>query len=252
MTRTSFEMISHCGRGQGYPDNTVRASRAALQGRATGIMHDLWLTKDKKWVSITTSKFKERARQIERVHTTNYSAIRREVVPVEDLLALFASFGEDKLLYLDVHDRGEERSLVRSLERHDLLESAVLTAWSPIALQKFHALAPRLKLGLSYPFRKEAPSKVHKPMDRKGVELAYDKKEDFDSMHGLGRKYEENLSDLPLLPLYSIQVPVLLAFRKFIQGAHEKGIRVMVYKTRPALAGVVKKRGADGIISDAI
>ncbi len=233
-----MRIYSQRARGFGFPEQSVRAIRAALASRADGIAIDAWLTKDLKWaVCAGISRRTEEAR-VRRLHSRTLAALGEDALSLETVLALFSALGDGKELLLSAQDKGEERALLALLRASGAHDRIVLLAWERETLRRAHRLDPSLRLGLSYsptPLRRAgAGAKVHRPLSRKGVQLRYNARHSFDAGLSLRAAPQEGyFEDLEGIPLASVQ-----AFAGF--GVHHK------------LAGsLLKRRGVDGLITDA-
>ncbi len=72
--------------------------------------------------------------------------------PLDDALALVAvRAGDGFLLDLDVKTAGRETELVGALRRHGLVERTLVSSFHSDVLRACGALAPELRLGISYP-----------------------------------------------------------------------------------------------------
>jgi glycerophosphoryl diester phosphodiesterase len=68
---------------------------------------------------------------------------------LDETLELLAARGAG--IHLDLKCAGSEATVVDALRRHDVLESTVVSSFSPRTLRALHALEPALRLGFTYP-----------------------------------------------------------------------------------------------------
>jgi glycerophosphoryl diester phosphodiesterase len=246
-------VISHRCLGFGHPENTLKAIRDALASAVDGIEVDLRLTKDRKWVIIYNPFLKSEERKVMRVHEHTFSRLRQEAMQLDTFLALAAVEGSKRLV-LDIKDVGEEKQILKLLDHYNLFDRTILISWEPEVLKRLHARLPGLKLGFSYvPIASSlryVKGSVSKPLSKYGVLMSFNSLHSFDVKHKIG-KHHHFLSDIPDLPLYSIQVPAFLCSNDLVMRAHAKGVRVIPFGVNSRLTYLLlKRRKIDGIITN--
>lgn len=260
-TGSSLLIISHRARGFGHPENSEKAIRAALQSQAHALEIDLRLTKDFKWVALHNPYRRSEERQVHAVHERTLAQLRREVIDLDSILALFSAFGAGKELFLDVKDVGEQRQLVRIIKRHKVEDRVVVIGWEPEVLRKVHAIDPKMRIGFSYvplhSYLSGIRMKPAVPLSRSGYLLSFNEWQSFDARFSIGRTHQHYLAQLPSLPLYSIQVPGVFCSSRLVQEAHQRGIKVIPFLIGGMgvnvriIAALLRRRGVDGILTDA-
>ncbi len=246
-------IFSHRCRGFGFKENSIRAVRKALQSRVDGVEVDVRLTRDKKWVVIHNPFYRNEENTVRRIHEHTFSQVRREVVELDAILALYAALGEGKELMIDVKDVGETRQLVGLVRRHGLQDSVVIIAWEPEVLRRVRREAPELRIGLSYvplPHSVRRFKGVVAPPSKRRFVLSFNKAHSFDEGL-LGKTHQHFLSELPDLPLFSIQVPALLCRKRLVSKAHERNTRVVAFTVnRTITKRLLERQGVDGVLTD--
>lgn len=258
--RSPLKIIAHRCRGFGHPENTFRAFRSALHSSVDGVEIDLRLTKDRKWVVTHNPGFRSEESQDLRLHQKTFRQIRNEVTALDALLATFSAFGEGKLLFLDVKDVGEEKSLLRLLHRHGVADQAIIIGWEYAILQRIHSLDPTIRIGFSYvPLHrsmKKFRASSRTPITRLNILVSVNAPENFDESTAVGHTHQHYLSELPSLPLYSIQVPGVVCSPRLVRDAHARKILVIPFFSGNAgvnnriVASALKRIGVDGILTD--
>jgi len=248
-------IIAHRCRGFGFPENSIRAIRAALTAPIDAIEIDIRLTKDHKWVAIHNPFYTNEKRSVQHVHDHTLAKVKREVVPLDMVLALFSALGEGKELFIDVKDVGEARGLVRLLKRHKVLERTIVIAWEPEILKRVHKEEPQLRLGFSYvPIferLRDMSGTLQKPLSKHGILLHFNELHSFDRRFPIGKTHQHYLSELPDLPLYSIQVFGLLCSSNLVERAHKKRLKVYPFTVNNKLtARLLRGRNVDGFLTD--
>jgi glycerophosphoryl diester phosphodiesterase len=252
-THSEPAVIAHRCLGFDEPENSLKAVQLALRSPVTGIEIDVRLTKDLKWVVIHNPFHKSEERSVIRVHERTYGQLRREVIPLDTVLALFAAYPTEQL-FIDVKDVGEEKQIIKMLHHYGIADRAVIIAWEPEILRRVHERDPAAKIGLSYvPIHsalKYIKGSINKPLSRHGVLLHFNEAHSFDVKHSVGNTSQHYLSDLPQLPLYSIQVPAMLCSGKLVREAHVRGIRVYPFQVTPLNYLLLRRAKVDGIITN--
>jgi glycerophosphoryl diester phosphodiesterase len=208
------------------------------------------LTKDRKWVVLSNPFFKDEERSVQRVHTSPAGKLRREVLLLDQVLALFATHPRQSL-YLDVLDIGEERQLVKLVKQYGLEQQVVFISWEQEVLRRIHVRDATLRLGFSFVPVGDSLHYVRGltpvPRSPKGVLLA------FNPLHSFTAKHKPdnaaNLSSVPDLPLYSLQVPAGGCTKKFVTLAHKHGCKVYAFQATRLQSLLLKRSGADGAIN---
>ena len=232
--------ISHRARGFGYPEATTRAIRAALQSDMAGLILDCRLTKDRRWVIPHTTT----PEAILRIHSRRLSQLR-EVIPLDEVIALFAAFGKEKTLYLDVRDRGEEQQLADVVG-----DRIVICAWHAETLERVHECAPETKLGLNIPPGRTEQTRIDMILPRVGVQLIYHPREHYDAWLGI-KPSQRELPDLPLLPLAYILAPSLLCTSELLRRARAKKATVIAFTVNRKISlALLERQGVQNVITD--
>jgi|GEM_PF-2303675 len=252
----SFEIISHRCNGFGHPENSLVALDAALGSSVDMVEIDIRLTKDSRWVVMHNPFLTERRKTL-RVHEHQYSVLKAEAALLDTMLARIARLkrGVTKTIMIDVKDVGGERSLVAMLRKHKLGKRVIVIAWEPEILRRVHALAPKLRIGLSYvpihstmTFLKGA---LDTPLSRHNVLPRFNCDCHFTNHLGKGVVHQHYLSYIPDLSLYSIQVPARLCTKKLIDIAHKRSIKVYPFIVDSnSLVSRLQVIGVDGIMTD--
>ena len=248
-------IYSHRCLGFGKLENSIQALQAALFSTVDGIEFDVRLTKDHKWVTLHNPFFKSEERSVLRVHTKTYNQIKREVTLLDTMLALFATHSKEKLLMIDVKDVGEEKQLVRMIQKYDLYDQITIIAWEPEILRRVYARDKDIKLGFSYiPIHSTltfVKGRAKEPLSRYKVVMNFNAMHRFDEKFSKGYSNQHYLSTIPDLPLASIQVFAPFCTEKLVKRAHEKGIKVMPFVVNTRLMTVLlRRRGVDGILTN--
>lgn len=230
-------VYAHRCRGFGFAEASVRAIRTALLSQVDGILLDVRLTKDKKFVVPLSSD----VACVHRIHTKNLGMLARDALALSTVLAMVASLGKKQVL-LDVRDAGEERLFVRMLESYGVCDQTIVLAWDATILERIHRSSHALKLGFSL-----AP-----PVDSMGGDVKEEHvAHTYDARLGLVMSARQDLVPLPALPLVCVQVSGLLCTKKFVEGLQAHGIKVLAYPVNNALAAsIMRRRAVDGVITD--
>jgi glycerophosphoryl diester phosphodiesterase len=240
--------------GFGHPENSLKALRQALTSNVHGIELDLRLTKDHKWVVMHNPFFKGEEQKVLKIHQSTLSRLRREVLPLDTALALIAT-DEKKTLFLDVKDVGEEKQILKMLENYGLLDRTIIISWEPEVLRRVYNRNSGVKLGFSYvPIAsglRYIKGSISKPLTKYGVLMSFNALHSFDAKHKVGKTQQHFLSDLPDLPLYSIQIPQFLCNSALVSKAHNRGFKVFPFNVNSRLTYLLaKRRGADGVLTN--
>jgi len=250
-----MKILSHRCRGFGHPEHSVRAIREALLSPVDGIEIDIRLTKDLKWVVIHNPFTKNEAGQIQRVHAQPFHKLKKEILPLDTVLAMFAALGGGKELYIDMKDVGEIKQLTKMIDRHNIKDRTIIIGWEPEILKRVHKIDPVQRLGLSFvPIHRStngARAIVHKPLTRHGVLLSFNSLHSFDVKFSIGKTHQHYLSDLPNLPLHCIQVFSLFCSADLVKKAHARGLKVIAFVVNNRISfSLLKRRNVDGILSN--
>lgn len=248
-------IYSHRCLGFGHPENSLRGLRDALASRVDGIEFDVRLTKDHKWVTIHNPFFRSEERSVLRVHTKTYGQIKREVTLLDTMLALFATHSDGKRLMIDMKDVGEERQIVRMIQKYDLYNQVTVIAWEPEVLRRVHALDRDIKIGFSYiPIHSTltfVKGTAKDRLSRHKVVMNFNAMHRFDERFSKGHTNQHYLSRIPDLPLTSIQVFSIFCSAKLVRRAHEKRMSVIAFVVNSRInAALLRRRGVDGILTN--
>ncbi len=150
MTRP-IRIISHRCRGYGERENSLAAFTKALLSDVDGIEIDCRITKDRKLVVHHDASYRD---ALGRKHIIKdeplHAALDNGRMSLDTALVLFAKHGRGKFLDVDIKAHGEEAQLVRLVRAHGLERQVVIVSWIGKSLEDVHALAPELRLSLSF------------------------------------------------------------------------------------------------------
>ena len=226
-TRDDVLIVAHRGAAGAAPENTLAAVRRALDDGADWVEIDVQETRDGGVVFIHDSDFMKIAGNPLRVWNGDLATIREidvgswfdpafadQRVPTLGEV-LDAVRGKARLvieLKYYGHDRQLEQRVIDTVEAHDMAQEVALMSLSLPGIEKARALRPGWHAGL----------------------LA-----------------ATAVGDLSRLDMDFLAVNAGMANRRFIQRAHQRGRRVLVWTVNdPASMSYWMSRGVDGIITD--
>ncbi|HIP89682.1 MAG TPA: glycerophosphodiester phosphodiesterase [Thermococcus paralvinellae] len=143
-------MIGHRGFKDVYPENTMLAFKKAIENGADGIEFDVWLTRDKKPVTLHDSEFKVDGKWYN-VKELRLNELRRlhpygKLIPTVD--ELFKEF-PNAIFDVDVKDDDAIKPLLRLVKKFNTLDRVVFSSPETKKLKKIRNLNEEVKLGFS-------------------------------------------------------------------------------------------------------
>lgn len=144
-------VVSHRCLGFGAPANSALALTRALQSGVDEVELDFRLTRDGAFVaSHSPVRVSNYLKPVLISSLTRSEAVDLGYMTITEALTLFAEYGTNKRLRVEIKTSGAEESLIRMISDYGLLDRVVLVSWKTATLKRLRALSPDVSLSLSY------------------------------------------------------------------------------------------------------
>ncbi len=243
---SSAKIFNHRGRGRGKDECSIIGIREALKSDIDGILFEIYLTDDLRWV--VPKKLNEQT--VLKIHTRPLSSLKNDVLDLDSVLALFATYAESKEIILDIRDIGELRSLRKHLVSHDLLYNTTIVSWFWGDIHRVHNEIPSVRLGVCVPTPNYETVHIHATKQRKKTLFRYSSSTSYEGWPGI-RPSERVIPKLPTEPISIVLAPTLLCSPNLSNKVSEKGAKLVAFTVnRQMVNNFLRRTGVEAFLSN--